>query len=109
MAGDFGFEEMQRMQVGLQEKYKDKWEPLSPENGRNTLLWLMIELGEAADIIKKEGDKKILEDESIRRHFIEEMADVLMYYNDVMLCYNISIDELKEIYCEKQKRNMERW
>ena len=109
MAEDFGIEEMQRMQVKLQEKYKDKWKPLTPENGRNQLLWLMIELGEAADIIKKEVDKKIVENESVRRHFIEEMADVMMYYNDVMLCYNISIDEFKEIYREKHKRNMERW
>lgn len=109
MAEDFGFEEMRSMQIKLQEKYRGQWEPVSPETGKNKLLWLMIELGEAADIIKKEGDKKIIEDGKTRQHFIEEMADVLMYYNDVMLCYNISVEELKRIYCEKQKRNMERW
>ena len=29
------------------------------------------------------------------------MADVLMYYNDVMLCYGITANELKQAYTEK--------
>lgn len=45
----------------------------------------------------------------VRAHFIEEMADVLMYYNDVMLCYDISVEELKEAYLEKHRKNMNRW
>ena len=106
---NFGFEEMQAIQKELQEKYKHKWSPLSPEIGRNKLLWLLIELGEAADVIKKSGDQKIMEDNEVRTHFIEELCDVLMYFNDVMLCYNVSIDELKEIYLQKHKKNMERW
>lgn len=106
---DFGFLEMQRIQKELQEKYKQSWEPISPEVGKNMLLWLMIELGEAADIIKKEGNQKILEDKNVREHFVEEMCDVLMYFNDVMLCYDITVDELREIYRKKHKRNMERW
>lgn len=106
---NFSFAEMQAIQKELQEKYKNKWPPLSPEIGRDKLLWLMIELGEVADVIKKSGDQKILEDKEVRTHFIEEMCDVLMYFNDVMLCYNVSIEELKEIYLQKHKKNMERW
>lgn len=109
MTEDFGFLEMQRMQAQLQEKYKDRWEPICPETGKNKLLWLMIELGEVADIIKKEGDQKIAADENVRKHFVEELADVMMYYNDVMLCYGISVDELKETYRDKHQRNMKRW
>ena len=105
----FSLDIMQDIQKELQEKYKDKWEPISYETGKNKLLWLMIELGEVADIIKKDGNKKIIEDGDVRKHFIEEMCDVLMYYNDVMLCYNISVEELKEIYLEKHKKNMDRW
>lgn len=52
---DFGFQEMQEIQRQLQEKYKDKWNPLSPEQGKDQLMWMMIEVGEAADIMKKEG------------------------------------------------------
>lgn len=51
----------------------------------------------------------IMEDTEVRKHFIEEMCDVLMYFNDVMLCYDISIEELKTVYLQKHKRNMERW
>lgn len=106
---DFGFQEMQQIQIQLQDRYKDKWKQLSPELGKEQLLWLMIELGEAADIIKKQGSRKIMEDADVRTHFIEEMADVMMYYNDVLLCYGISIDEFSKIYREKHQRNMTRW
>lgn len=106
---DFGFIEMQDMQKRLQDKYKDKWESVLPENGKNKLLWLMIELGEAADIIKKSKPDAIMNDAQTRTHFVEELADVLMYYNDILLCYDISIDELKKIYIEKHTKNLTRW
>ena len=62
-----------------------------------------------ADIIKKKGDERILHDEEVRRHFVEEMCDVLMYFGDVMLCYGISVEELKNVYLKKHERNMKRW
>ena len=40
---------------------------------------------------------------------IKEMADVLMYYNDVMLCYGITAEELKAAYSDKFEKNMKRW
>ena len=106
---DLSFEEMQCIQRELQEKYKDKWEGISPEIGRNKLLWMMIEAGEMADIIKKEGDDAIMDDLETRAHFIEEICDVMMYLNDVMLCYQISPSDLRECYFKKHKKNMGRW
>ena len=106
---DLSFEEMQRIQRDLQERYKDKWEGISPEIGRNKLLWMMIEAGEMADIIKKEGDDAIMDDPETRAHFIEEICDVMMYLNDVMLCYQISPSDLRECYFKKHKKNMGRW
>ena len=50
---DFSIKEMLEMQKELQEKYKDKWEPISPETGRNNMLWMIGEIGEVIDIIKK--------------------------------------------------------
>ena len=61
------------------------------------------------DIIKKNGDTKAIENPELRKHLIEEMADVLMYYNDVLLCYGISEEELKETYISKFEKNMKRW
>ncbi len=106
---DFTINEMQEMQKHLQEKYKDKWEPICAEIGQNKLLWMLGEIGEVIDIIKKNGGRKASEDENIRKELVEEMADVLMYYNDIMLCYGITADELKASYTDKFERNMKRW
>lgn len=107
--GKFGFHEMQDIQRELQEKYKHKWGNLSPEIARNQLLWMMIEAGEMADIIKKKGDEAIVNDPDVRNHFIEETCDVLMYLNDVLLCYGIAPEELEKVYLDKHERNMKRW
>lgn len=101
--------EMLAMQKELQNRYKDKWEKISPEAGKHKLLWMVGEVGEVIDIVKKNGDVKVSEDCAVRMDLIEEMADVLMYYNDVMLCYNISEEELKSAYIAKFEKNMNRW
>ena len=106
---NFSINEMQSMQKELQDKYKEKWEGICPETGKNKFLWMIGEIGEVIDIIKKNGDKSAVADSSVREHLIEEMADVLMYYNDVMLCYGITEDELKQAYIEKFQKNMKRW
>lgn len=108
MAG-FDINEMQEMQKALQNKYKDKWEPICPEIGQNKLLWMIGEIGEVIDIVKKNGGLKASTDEKLRENLIEEMADVLMYYNDVMLCYGITAEELKQAYTQKFEKNMQRW
>lgn len=105
----FTVSEMQEIQKALQEKYKDKWEPICPEIGQNKLLWMIGEIGEVIDVVKKNGGEKACSDEKLRADLIEEMADVLMYYNDVMLCYGITEEELKKAYTEKFERNMKRW
>lgn len=106
---DFTINEMLAMQKELQEKYKDKWEAITPEAGKHKLLWMIGEVGEVIDIVKKNGDKKATEDSNIRKALVEEMADVLMYYNDIMLCYGITAEELKSTYVEKFDTNMKRW
>lgn len=106
---DFGVNEMLEMQRALQERYQDKWETISPEAGRHKLLWMIGEIGEVIDIVKKNGGTQAAADTELRKHLVEEMADVLMYYNDVMLCYGISADELKQAYTEKFEKNMKRW
>ena len=105
----FDMREMQEMQKALQDRYKHKWEPICPETGQNKLLWMIGEIGEVIDIVKKHGGSEAATDEELRKHLVEEMADVLMYYNDVMLCYGITPDELKQSYAEKFEKNMKRW
>lgn len=105
---DLKISEMLEMQKELFEPHKDKWPPMTPEAGRNFLLFMVEEMGEAIAIIKKKGDKAIMEDESVRSAFCEEMADVLMYYNDTLLRYGITAEEISKAYLEKHAKNMGR-
>lgn len=104
---EFSIREMQQMQKALQERYKDRWEPICPATGQNKLLWMIGELGEVIDIIKKHGYDRAMTEK--RCDLIEEMADVLMYFNDIMLCYGITEQELKDSYVQKFRKNMNRW
>lgn len=105
----FDFNAMQAIQKELQAKYLELWGGLNPRKGRDTLLWAIIEAGEVADIIKKEGDEAIMQDPETRQHFVEEFCDVMMYLNDLCLCYGITPQEIEKIYKEKHARNMKRW
>ena len=106
---DFSINEMQQMQKSLQDCYKGKWEPVCPGTGKNKLLWMIGEIGEVIDIVKKHGGEKVCSDENLWKDLIEELADVLMYYNDVLLCYGVSAEDLKQAYTEKFEKNMKRW
>ena len=48
-------------------------------------------------------------DKAVRKHFVEEMCDVMMYFNDVLLCYDIKPEELEKVYFEKHQKNLGRW
>ena len=106
---EFTINEMLKMQRRLQERYRGIWETIEPENGKNKLLWMIGEVGEVIDIIKKNGGTEACTDPELRKALVEEMADVLMFYNDAMLCYGITSDELKKAYEDKFERNMDRW
>ena len=106
---DFSIGEMQQMQKALQEKYRHKWEPICPDVGKNKLLWMIGEIGEVIDIVKKHGGENAAANEDVRVQLVEELADVLMYYNDVLLCYGIGAEELTRAYTEKFEKNMTRW
>lgn len=73
------------------------------------MLWMIGEIGEVIDIVKKYGGEKACQDTELRMNLVEEMVDVLMYYNDVLLCYGISEAELKQAYINKFEKNMKRW
>ena len=70
----------------------------------HSLLWMMDEAGEVGDVIRKQG----LEEPEVRRHFVEEMCKVMMYFNNLMICFGISSDELAEQYRAKHRCNMTR-
>ena len=106
---DFTVNEMLELQRKLQEEYKDRWKPICPELGNEKLLFMVGEIGEVIDIVKKNGGQRAAGDTQLRTHLVEELADVLMYYSEVLLCYGITAEELKRAYTEKVERNMTRW
>lgn len=105
---DIKVSDMMQMQMNLWEIHQDKWSPMEAKYGRNFLLWMMEEMGEAIAIIKKKGDDSIIEDALVRESFVEEMSDVLMYYTDTLLRYGITAEELSDAYIKKHHKNMGR-
>lgn len=97
------------MQKKFQEKYQGKWEPIEIETGKNKMLWMIAEMGEVIDIVKKNGAQKAVTEPALRNDLVEELADVLMFYNDILLCYGITPEELKQAYVAKFEKNMTRW
>ena len=91
---EFDINEMLDMQRSLQEKYKDKWEKISPEAGKHKLLWMIGEIGEVIDIVKKYGDDKACDEAGEREHLIEELADVLVYCQDLLDKLGLDEDEI---------------
>ena len=105
---DLKISELIAMQNTLQDKMKDKWRPSTPENGHFKLLWMFEEMGEIVAIIKKRGDNAIMDDGTVRSAFVEELSDVLMYFIDLMACYDVSAEELSEAFAAKHEKNMNR-
>lgn len=105
---DMSIGQIMEMQKALQEKNKGNWPPLIPVEARNSLLWMVEEMGEVAAVFKKKSTADIMDDPTVRAHFIEEMSDVLMYFIDVLLCYNVTAEEFTAEYTKKHDRNMGR-
>lgn len=105
---DLKISDMLDMQRQLQDAHLDDWGGVAPERGAEQLLWALGEMGELIDIIKKKGDQGIMNDARTRTWFIEEFADVLMYMNDILLCFGISADEVSRAYAGKHEYNMRR-
>ena len=105
---NFSIDQMQQMQVALQERYKHIWEPICPAVGQNKLLWMIGEVGEVIDLVKKNGAEKVCKDDTARAALVEEMADVLMYYHDILLRFHVTPEEISEAYARKHSIDMSR-
>lgn len=100
--------EMRKMQDELYELNKEKWSDRNPEDGKNHLLYMVEEMGECISIIKKKGINSIMEQGHVRERFVEEISDVLMYYNEVLIRFGITPEELSEAYIKKYETNIHR-
>ncbi len=108
MAMDLSVSYMMQTQKDLYELHKDEWNPRDPEYGRDHILYMVEEIGEAIAILKKKGEKAILEDPAVREAFLGEMSDVMMYYIATLLCFRVTPEEFGEAFENIHARNMGR-
>lgn len=92
----------------LWEKHKDSWLPMSPEYGKEFILFMIEEIGEVIALIKKKGEDEIVNDLETRRRFVEEMCDVMMYHTDILNRFRITAEEYSTVYRAKYNKNMTR-
>lgn len=105
---DLSISQMMDMQRSLFLPHKNSWSPMEPEYGKDFILYMMEEVGETIAILKKKGCDAVVDDPEVRAAFLEEMADVLMYYHDILLRFHVAPEEISEAYFQKHKRNMGR-
>lgn len=105
---DISISKMLELSYELWEGHKDSWHPMEPEFGKNFILYMIEEVGEAIAIIKKKGEDDIMNDPQVREHFVEEMCDVAMYFADVLNRFDISAEEFSNVYMKKFESNMKR-
>ena len=105
---DLRIADMMAMQTALHQLHESEWFPLEPAFGQHSILYMIEEIGEAIAVLKKKGDQAVMHDASVRAAFLEELADVLMYYTDVLLRYHITPEEIAEAYIRKHEKNMGR-
>lgn len=105
---DLTISEMRKMQQDLYELNKEKWSAPTPEDAKNHLLYMVEEMGECISIIKKKGLDEVMKQGHIRERLVEEMSDVLMYYNEVLIRLNITPQEISEAYVKKNETDLNR-
>ena len=50
----------------------------------------------------------VMEDPAVREAFLSEMADMLMYYHDILLRLHVTAEEISEAYVKKHGIDMQR-
>lgn len=105
---DLSISEMMALQQQLYEPHRKEWPPMEPEYAKDYILYMMEEVGEVIAILKKKGGANVVQDSQVRSRFLEEMADVLMYYNDILLRCHVTPEEISQAYRAKHEKNMRR-
>ena len=92
--------EMLEIQRRLHDAHPE-WGGLTVEHGLRQLLWMVGEIGEVIDVIKKAPEERYMSPGKVREHFVEEFCDVMMYFADTLVCYGVTAEEFAEAYRKK--------
>ena len=108
MKKNVSIEEMLGLSKKLYAKHAKEWGPATPESNIYWLGWLVGEVGEVFDIVKKKGVKKIMNDPSTRAEMIEEITDCYMYLADILNRYQFTAKDFSKAYLAKMNHNLVR-
>ena len=74
---DLTFSEILDMQRTLQDQYRHKWEPVTPDTGKNKLLWMVGEIGEVVirGKILGSSSRNIKNDKTIVKFSLTDLTD----------------------------------
>lgn len=106
-AEDLRVSDMLTLQQKLQAMHPE-WGGNHPDNAVRQTLWLVGELGEVIDILKKVDAEHLTVPGETRRRLVEELADVSMYFHDLLDCCGITAEEFSQAYYGKMERNFHR-
>lgn len=98
--GGLGMAEMLEIQRRLHDAHPE-WGGLTTEQGVRQLLWMVGEIGEVIDVVKKAPEERYMSPGKVREHFVEEFCDVLMYFVDALICYGVTAEEFSAEYRKK--------
>ena len=102
---DLRIGELMDLQRALAEAHPE-WGGHHPEQGLRQMLWMVGELGEVIDVVKKASLERYMTATEVREHFVEEFCDVVMYLVDAMLCYGVTAEEFSAAYKKKSAYNL---
>jgi len=100
--------DMVRLSEKLYNKHRHKWMKATPESNIYWIAWLIGEIGEVIDVIKKKGVEKIMGNKDTRQEMLEEIIDCYMYLADILNRYKYTPEEFTKKYFEKMHFNLKR-
>lgn len=101
-------EDMLSLSMRLYQKHKTEWRAMTPENNIYWIAWLVGEIGEVIDIMKKEGTTRIMHDPKVRQTMLEEITDCYMYLADILNRYKFTGQDFSQTYFAKMSYNFKR-
>ena len=98
---DLSISQMMQMQKDLYERHKGEWYPLEPEYGKDSILFMVEEIGEVAEVLNKRAGRKASEEDDLQEQLGIELADMLHY---IVAIAAINKIDLTRIIVEKDRK-----
>lgn len=99
-------EEMQFLQKEL--KSAKGWKDDDPTYAKDHMLNMIEEIGEVASIFKKKGIDMCMTDPMVRQQLVTELADMQMYFMEVLIRLQVTPEEFSRAYLTKHREIMGR-